>query len=110
MTMKLFQIFRYTEEKTLATNLVEKLVKELPPRFLADGSDKLSVNKITRSLEKTYQDALGHQERGHRMGLVRRSVFANAFKWGLREKGYSTEFCDVATEGLLMELAKVPKA
>ncbi len=104
--MNFLRIFQYGPEKLLARQLADQLTKELPPKFMEDGSNKLSVNKITRSLEKIYREALGHHEGQQRMGLLHRSVFANTFKWSLKEKGYSAEFCDVATEGLIMELAK----
>ncbi len=104
--MKLLQLLNFPDEKALANDLVAQLVKELPPKFLGDeNNNKLSVNKITRSLERAYQEARNRQPVG-RMGLLRRSIFANAFKWGLRESGYSNEFVDIATEGLVMELAK----
>ena len=104
--MNLLRFFQFAQEKALAQQLADQLAKELPPKFMESGSNKLSVNKVTRSLERVYQEALGHDESRRRMGLVRRSVFANTFKWSLKEIGYSAEFCDVATEGLIIELAK----
>ena len=37
-------------------------------------------------------------------------MLANAFKWELIDKGYSKEFVDMATEGLVMELSRPVRA
>lgn len=67
--------------------------------------NKLSVNKTTRLLERLYDEAKGHFSE-KKIGVVRRSVFANSFKWALTEKGYPSNFVNLATEGLVMELTK----
>lgn len=103
--MGIFSEIFCSAEKELASELVSRLAKELPPKFLNDGNAKLSVNKITRALERVYYVA--SEFRGEkRWGIYRRSVFANAFKWGLKERGYSNKFVDLAVEGIIVELAK----
>jgi hypothetical protein len=68
----------------------------------------LSVNKITRLLERTYALAADHR-RKNRIGLLGQAVLANNFKWELKNAGYTEEFIDVATEGLVIELSKARK-
>ena len=46
--------------------------------------------------------------KGKKIGIIRRSVLANSLKWELKEKGYSPEFTDIATEGLVMAMIKKP--
>lgn len=65
----------------------------------------MSVNKITRHLERVYAAAIDFKDEEH-IGFVGRAVMANAFKWGLKEARYSDEFVDMATEGLVVALSK----
>jgi hypothetical protein len=101
--------FGTAEEKAFARDLVQRLVKELPPNDITTRRQVLSVNKITRELEKAYQNAAAYQ-RENRIGFIRRAVLANTFKWELKASGYPDEFIDVATEGLVFEISKVSRA
>ena len=75
--------------------------------FMATGIQALSVNKITRILEKAFLQASAYQA-GQRMGFLRRSLFANAFQWALKEQAYPQDFVVMATEGLLMAISAKP--
>lgn len=102
-------IFNYTDERAFAAELVNHISSQLTPESLSsDTAGELSVNKITRLLERIYKESEKHFQ-GRKMGVIRRSIFANAFKWGLTEKGYPGNFIDIATEGLVMEMAKAKK-
>jgi hypothetical protein len=96
-------------EKAFARELVERLVKDLPPALMTDRRNVLSVNKITKLLEKTYGSANAWQ-REHRIGFIKRAVLANAFKWELKNAGYPDDFTDMATEGLVVEITKATAA
>jgi hypothetical protein len=101
----MFKFFSTAAEKRLAGELVERLAKDVPPAQMTADMRKLSVNRITRMLERTYQAAAAHK-REHGLGVVKRAVLANTFKWGLKERGYPDEFVEMATEGLVVELSK----
>lgn len=96
----------FNAERMLAKQLAGELIKQLPPRqFSAEKRAVLSVNKVSKSLERIF--AIAREEnRIKKMGIIRRSVFANGFKWQMREAMYPEDFIDMATEGLLVELAK----
>jgi hypothetical protein len=102
--MNPFKWFRFAEEKTFAKQMADRLEKELPPALMQERSKLLTVNKITRMLERTYQLAKSYQVEV-RMGWIRRAVLANYFKWCLRNKGYPDDFVDIATEGLVVEFS-----
>jgi hypothetical protein len=38
----------------------------------------------------------------NRLGVYKKARLANAFKWSLKELGYSDKFIEVATEGLVV--------
>jgi hypothetical protein len=95
----------FSRENAFARELTATLAKELPPRVLEERRKVLSVNKITRQLERTFQRAADYQQQ-HRIGFIRRAMLANAFRWELREAGFPSDFVDMATEGLVVELSK----
>lgn len=95
----------FSRETGFARELVAALSKELPAGLMETRRKALSVNKITRQLERTYQRAVAYQAE-HRIGFIRRAALANAFRWELKENGFPDDFIDVATEGLVVELSK----
>jgi hypothetical protein len=101
--------FGSAQEKAFARELVDRLAKELPPAMMASRRQVLSVNKITRLLEKTYQ-TVGAYQRENRVGFIKRAVLANTFKWELKNAGYPEDFVEVATEGLVIEISKATRA
>lgn len=101
--------FGTAQEKAFARTLVERLVVDLPPALMASRRQVLSVNKITKLLEKTYQGASAYQ-REHRVGFIKRAVLANSFKWELKNAGYPDDFIDMATEGLIVEISRATSA
>lgn len=105
----MLNLFSTKKEKEKATQLVDTLVKLLPPKVI-DGKRKvLSVNKISGTLEKIYADA-AQFTLDHKSGFYKRSVLANTFRWALDEKGYPKDFINMATEGLVIEISRVKKS
>lgn len=105
----MFKLLNSENERKLAIELVADLLTQVPPAdFESTSTTKLSVNKISRALERVNQRVLDHHIKTP-MGIIRKSVLANNFKWGLRGAGYNDAFVDMATQGVLMELAKSGK-
>jgi hypothetical protein len=103
--MNILNIITRREEKKCVANLLAKLMKELPVEKISEGRSKVSVNKVTRVLEGIYLNASDFKgQRG--VGFFGRAVMANAFKWGLKDAGYSEAFVSMATEGLIVALSK----
>lgn len=103
--MSILRFFSHAAEKEFADQLVERLTKELPPRLMAEHNKVLSVNKITRLLERSGQLASVYQTE-HGLGFIKRAVLANHFKWTLKNSGYPDDFVDVATESIVVALSK----
>lgn len=99
------RLFNYDAEKALAKDLSAQIVKNISPRLMNERRQVLSANKISRLLEQSYEIAKAYQT-SHKMGMLRRAVLANSFKWELKSCGYPEDFINVATEGLVMELGK----
>lgn len=87
---------------------IDQLARDVPPSAILAGRGKVSVNKVTRILERTYGVICGCSE-GKGFGLYGRALIANSFKWGLKDKGYPEDFVELATEGLIVAMLKVKR-
>lgn len=103
--MSVFDAFNFQKEKIFAAELAQSLARDVSPELMQKRRKSLSVNKITRLLEKTYS-AVSKYQQENRMGFLRRTVFANAFQWELKNHSYPDDFATMATEGLLVALMK----
>lgn len=103
--MSLLNFITRVDEKRAVASVIDQLAKDLPPALLGAGRSKVSVNKVTRHLERAYA-TLSDLRMQRQIGFVGRAIIANTFKWGLKERGYPVEFVDMATEGLIVALSK----
>lgn len=103
--MGLFSYFSSKEADEFAQTLVADIVKRYPPSMDQGNTSKMSVERLTRILEGTFEKAAEFQAK-NQLGLYRKAKFTNTFKWGLKEHGYSADFIDVATEGLVVYITR----
>jgi hypothetical protein len=94
-------------EKAFAADLAARLEKDVPPGQMLANIGSMSVNRITRMLERTYQ-ACAEYQKANSLGMIKRAVLANSFKWELKTRGYPDNFV-IATEGLVVELSKAAR-
>lgn len=103
--MNIFDAIKFQAEKTFAAELADQLAKDVSSDLMQKKRKALSVNKITRLLEKTYTRAKAFHDE-NRLGFIRRSIFVNAFQWELKNHNYPQDFTTMATEGLLVALTR----
>jgi len=102
-------MFKFGEDKLFAVGLASKLMLDIPPDFTAGQGRSLTVNRVTRILERAFQNAEAYRSE-RRLGFFRRVMLINNFKWELKSKGYPDEFISIATEGLIISLVRKSKA
>jgi hypothetical protein len=95
-------------DKVRAKELVDVIAAQISCKLLHENRKALSVNKITRVLEKAFLQASAYQLE-QRMGFLRRSLFANHFQWALKEQDYPRDFVVLATEGLVVAISPKPR-
>jgi hypothetical protein len=100
-------MLKLQHDKAQACELARTIAAQVSVKLLRENRQALSVNKITRVLEKAFLQASAYQA-AERMGFVRRSLFANAFQWALKEQAYPQDFVVMATEGLLVAISAKP--
>ena len=101
----MFRSISFSAEKELALDLVQRIRRDLPPIVLEKQNKSATVNRITTILERTFNVAVAYK-RQKGLGFFGRVMLANHFKLGLKGNGYSEEFIDLATEGLVVALSK----
>jgi hypothetical protein len=84
-----------------AKELADAIAKRYPPALDKSPERRVSPNRITKVLEDAMEKATEFTTR-QRLGVYKKAKLANAFKWELKELGYSEKFIEVATEGLVV--------
>lgn len=84
-----------------AKKLAEMVAKRYPPTLDQAKEKRVSANRITKVLEDVLDQAAEYGEKS-KLGVYKKARLANAFKWELKELGYSEKFIEVATEGMVV--------
>lgn len=110
--MKILERFSSKAVDQFAKDLAQGIAKRYPPSLDQSKEKKISHNRVSRILEETYAKAIAfHAE--NKLGVYRKARLGNTFRWELNELGYSKEFVELATEGLVIYVtrsAKTPPA
>ena len=107
--MGLLNIFASKEIDEFAKSLAESVAKRYPPALETAQEKKISVNRVTKILEDTFQKAAEFNSR-QKLGVYKKARLGNTFRWELKERGYSESFIEMATEGLLVYVTRKPAA
>lgn len=104
--MKLLKkIFKTSEVDAVAKSLAQMLAKRYPPSLESAQAKKISVDRVARVLEDVVAKAVEFH-RANPLGIYGKAKFGNAFRWELKELGYSEKFVELATEGLIVHLTR----
>ncbi len=87
--------------EAFAKELADAIAKRYPPALDKSPERRVSPNRITKVLEDAMEKATVFTK-DQRLGVFKKAKLANAFKWELKELGYSEKFIEVATEGLVV--------
>ncbi len=107
--MGLLNMFSSKEIDEFAKSLAESVSKRYPPALETAQEKKISVNRVTKILEDTFQKAVEFNAR-QKLGVYKKARLGNTFRWELKERGYSEKFVEMATEGLLVYVTRRPAA
>ena len=80
-----------------AKTLAQAIAKRYPPAL----DKSVSPNRVTKVLEDAMEQATNYVS-SQRFGVYKKAKLANAFKWELKELGYTEKFVEVATESLVV--------
>jgi len=88
-----------------AKELAEELAKRYPPSMEAELDKKISSKRLTKILEDLY-GKVSEYKVNNKLGIYKKAKLGNSFKWELKELGYSSDFVDLATEGLVVYVTR----
>lgn len=88
-----------------AKTLAQDVAKRYPPLLEQSKEKKISHNRISRILEDAYAKAIDFHKQ-HKLGVYRKARLGNTFRWELTELGYSKQFVELATEGLIVYITR----
>jgi hypothetical protein len=103
--MALFSKVSSKEVDAFAEQLAEAIAKRYPPAMDAAEKRKVSANRLTKILEDAFDKAASFQ-RDNQLGWYKKASFGNAFRWKLKDLGYSERFIEVATEGVIVHISR----
>lgn len=90
--------------KEFAAQMAERIGRQFPP----STESKLAKVGARRRLEgvlNPIKTDLEDFQRTHQLGWIGKARLGNEFRWALTEKGYSKEFIEALTEGIVTIVA-----
>ncbi|HZM44619.1 MAG TPA: hypothetical protein VFC14_07290 [Burkholderiales bacterium] len=89
-----------------AKELAQAIAKRYPPTMDQGSAErKISQKRLSTILEETFSRAVDFRDQ-HRLGLYKKARLGNTFRWELTELGYSKQFVETATEGLVVYISR----
>jgi hypothetical protein len=104
-SMALFGSVSSKDIDKFAKTLAEDVAKQYPPALDKEGERRLSDKRLTRILEEICNKAAAFKIE-HNLGVYKKARLGNTFRWELEELGYSKQFIETATEGLIVYLTR----
>lgn len=103
--MPLFGSVSSKDVDSFAVSLAEDLAKRYPPALDKGSERKISQKRLTGILEDLFVRAIDFK-RQHKLGVYKKARLGNTFRWELQEMGYSKQFVETATEGLIVYITR----
>lgn len=92
--------------KTFAMSMVEKIARQFPPKSEPQLIKKGVKRRLEGVIDPLMDDLIKFQKE-QQLGWIGKARLGNAFRWALTEKGYSEQFVEALTEGVIRTIAAV---
>jgi hypothetical protein len=89
--------------------LAEKIAKQFPPSAEPRLAQKGAQRRLEGVLAPLF-DELDRFRDGEKPSWIGKARIGNAFRWKMLDAGYSKEFVEALTEGIILRLASTPPA
>jgi hypothetical protein len=87
-----------------ADRMVEKIERQFPPASEAQLVKKGAQRRLEGVLQHIMNDLDAFQKEAH-LGWIAKARLGNAFRWKLTDRGYSKQFAEGLTEGIIKRIA-----
>ena len=99
--LKIFNFLRVSEADAVLIAEIRKMLRnEILPQQTKEKTGLLSVNKVTRIIERATKKVLDHKNE-QKMGRIRWLNLINELRWSLHEEGYSKDFVALVSEAVI---------
>jgi len=102
--MGLISDFTSQRPVEFAEAMVEKIARQFPPTSEAQLVKKGAQRRLEGVLEHITND-LNNFQREIQLGWFGKARLGNAFRWKLADRGYSKQFVEALTEGIIRHVA-----
>lgn len=87
-----------------AEAMVDKIIRQFPPASEPQLAKKGAQRRLEGVVEHIMNDLEAFQKEA-RLGWIGKARLGNAFRWKLSERGYSKQFAEALTEGIIKHIA-----
>lgn len=102
--MKLFSGIFSKRPTEFAEAMVEKIARQFPPSSEPQLAKKGAQRRLEGVIEHIMNDLDTFQQE-MQLGLIGKARLGNAFRWKLTDRGYSRQFVEALTEGIIKYIA-----
>lgn len=88
-----------------AGQLARQIAAKFPPEFDVDSRKAIPEKRLTRILEEAFAAAQTFKNE-NKLGMYKKARLSNSFRWELKQLGYTNEFVELATEGMVVYLTR----
>jgi hypothetical protein len=94
------------EVDEFAKGLAQGIAKRYPPAMDQGSAErKISQKRLSAILEDIFGKASAYKT-DHKLGVYKKARLSNTFRWELQELGYTKQFVELATEGLVVYISR----
>lgn len=101
--MSIFSDIFSREPVVFAETLAEKIQRQFPPSVEPQLVKKGAQRRLEGVLEPIMKDIEAFRS-GSKPGWIGKARFGNAFRWKLKDSGYSEQFVEALTEGVIKNI------
>lgn len=87
-----------------AEAMVDKIARQFPPSSEPQLAKKGARRRLETIVGHIMTDLDSFQQENH-LGWIGKARLGNAFRWKLTERGYSKQFSEALTEGIIKQIA-----
>lgn len=88
-----------------AGQLAQQIASKYPPEFDTGSKKAIPEKRLTRILEEVFIAARAFKDE-NKLGLYKKARLSNSFRWELTKLGYTAEFIELATEGMVVYITR----
>lgn len=99
--------FKFSGRKidAFAGQLAQQIAAKYPPELDTTSKKAIPEKRLTRILEEVFVAARAFKDE-NKLGLYKKARLSNSFRWELSQLGYSPEFIELATEGMVVYITR----